>query len=222
MKRIFEGQVYEILPLSNGIIFSYCKEIIDQNVVVSFKMLSFETGRITDVAKNIYFVTKFGTNYKAVLKNCGNYITEKAITLPNSKVFLLSPEGEAQIIDDDGTPIWKGSLSYRSFKATDIALYKNVIWSCYSDSNVLVRYNPSTMREELRIGGNKSPFDAPRSLFVEGNTVTVVNSASKKLVEVNLDSYTVLEREEFEEPPKQYVKVGKYRFVLLESGIYLL
>jgi len=47
MKRIFEGQVYEILPLSNGIIFSYCKEIIDQNVVVSFKMLSFETGRIT-------------------------------------------------------------------------------------------------------------------------------------------------------------------------------
>lgn len=222
MKPIFEGEVYEILPLSNGIIFSYCKDIIDQNIVVAFKMLSFENGRMTDIAKNIYLLTKFGNNYKAVIENCDNYITVKSILLPNSKVFLLSSDGEAQLIDTDGTPIWKGILSYRGFNASDIVLYKNTLWACYSDSNVMVRYNLANMREELRIGGNKSPFNKPKNLFIEGNTVTVSNQGSQKLTQVNLDSYTTLDCEEFEEPVKQYVKSDNYRFVLLDSGIYML
>lgn len=222
MKQVFQGEVYEILPLSNGIIFSYCKDIIDQNVVVAFKMLSFETGRFTDIAKNIYLLTKFGNNYKAVIENCPNYITVKSILLPNSKVFLLSQDGEAQLIDTDGTPIWKGILAYRGFKASDIVLYKNSLWACYFDSNVMVRYNLSTMREELRIGGNKSPFNKPKSLFIEGSCVTVSNQGSKKLTQVNLDSYTTIDCEEFEEPVKQYIKADKYRFVILDSGIYMI
>ena len=86
MKKIFEGEVYEILPLSNGIIFSYCKEVIDENIVVAFKMLSFDTGRFTDIAKNIYLLTKFGNNYKAVMANCDNYITVKSIILPSIRL----------------------------------------------------------------------------------------------------------------------------------------
>ena len=222
MKQVFSGEAYEILPLPNGIIFSYCKDIIDQNVVVAFKMLSFETGRFTDIAKNIYLLTKFGNNYKSVIENCENYITVRSILLPNSKVFLLSPDGEAQLIDTDGTPIWKGILSYRGFTASDIVLYKNSLWTCYSDSNVMVRYNLATMREELRIGGNKSPFNQPKSLFVEDNCVTVSNQGSKKLTSLNLDTYAVSDCEEFEEPLKQYIKADKYRFVLLDSGIYML
>ncbi len=222
MKQIFQGEVYEILPMPNGIIFSYCKDIIDQNVVVAFKMLSFETGRFTDIAKNIYLLTKFGNNYKAVIENCENYITVRSILLPNGKVFLLSQNGEAQLIDTDGTPIWKGTLAYRGFTATDIVLYKNSLWACYFDSNVMVRYNLSTMREELRIGGNKSPFNNPKSLFIEDSCVTVCNHGSKKLTQVNLESYTTLDGEEFEEPVKQYIKADKYRFVLLDSGVYMI
>ncbi len=222
MKTVFEGEVYEILPQSNGIIFSYCKDIIDQNVVVAFKMLSFDTGRFTDIAKNIYLLTKFGNNYKAVMENCDNYITVKSILLPNSKVFLLSTDGTAQLIDTDGTPIWKGLLSYRGANASDIVLYKNSLWTCYADSNVMVRYNLATMREELRIGGNKSPFDKPKSLFIEGNTVTVSNQGSQKLTQVNLDSYTILDCEEFQEPVNQYIKSNNYRFVLLKSGVYMI
>ena len=78
------------------------------------------------------------------------------------------------------------------------------------------------MREELRIGGNKSPFDKPRDLFIDGDTVMVSNQGSKKLVEVNLNSYSVFEYEEFEEPLYQYIKVGDNRFAVLESGLYLI
>lgn len=222
MKQVFGGEVYEILPTSNGIIFSYCKDIIDDNVVVAFKMLSFENGRFTDIAKNIYLLTKFGNNYKAIIENCDNYITVKSILLPNSKVFLLSQNGEAKLIDTDGSPIWQGQMSYRSYSASDIVLYKNSLWACYSECNAMVRYSLSTMREELRIGGNKSPFANPKSLFIEGNTVTVSNQSSQKLTQVNLDTYSITEGEQFEEPVNQYVKSGNYRFVLLKSGVYML
>ena len=57
MKKIFEGEVFEILPLSGGIIFSYLNKVTEDGVIVSYKMISFETGRFTDVAKNIYMLS---------------------------------------------------------------------------------------------------------------------------------------------------------------------
>ena len=97
MKKIFSGKVFDVLPLSDGIIFSYCKDVIDENTIVSYKMISFENGHFTDVARNIYLLTKFGNNYKATAMFCGNYITAKSIVLPNSKVFLLEDNGSAAL-----------------------------------------------------------------------------------------------------------------------------
>ena len=85
-----------------------------------------------------------------------------------------------------------------------------------------MRYNLSTMREELRIGGNKSPFNRPEGLFVEGDNIMVCNSGSAKLIQVNLNSYSVFDYEDFEEPIRRYVKVGDYRFAVLDSGLYLI
>lgn len=222
MKPIMKGQIYEILPLSNGIIFSYCKDILGDKVIVSYKMISFDNGGYTDVAKNIYLLTKFGTNYRAVVAYCDNYIKAKAIVLPGNRVFLLLPNGVARMLDADTSELWMGELTYRGNPPSDIALYKNTLWASYDESNVLLRFNVSTMREELRIGGNHSPFNKPRDLFVDGENVMVCNSGSHKLTQVNLNSYTVFDFEEFEEPVYQYVRVGDYRFVILESGLYLL
>ena len=222
MQKIFEGEIFEILPLSNGIIFSYCKDVVDENIMVAYKMISFENGRFTDVAKNVYLVTKFGNNYKAVAEQCDNYITVKSILLPNGKVFLMQTDGTAKLLDTDATPIWTGSLIYRSCTPTDIILHNNALWVSYADCNVLVRFNLSTMREELRIGGAKSPFAKPRDMFLEGDNAMVSNQGSQKLVNINLKEYTVEDCEEFQEPLYQYVNVAGNRFVVLQSGLYLI
>lgn len=222
MKEIFRGEIYEVMPLSDGIIFSYCKDILDENIVVAYKMVSFDNGRITDVAKNIYMVTKFGNNYKAISAVCDNYITVKSIVLPNGKVFLLSTDGTARLLDNDATPIWTGDMTYRRNKPTDIILHDNALWCCYADSNVILRYNLSTMREELRIGGVKSPFDKPRSMFLDGDDVYVSNQGSQKITKVNLSSYTVSDYDTFDEPLYQYTNVGGNEFVVLESGLYII
>lgn len=222
MKKIFSGEVYEVMPLPGGIIFSYCMDVMGEKRRVAYKMISFEDGYFTDITGNIYLLTKFGNNYKAVAKLCDNYILARSIVLPNSKVFLLLTDGTAQLLDIDASPIWTGELKYRGYNASDIALYKNVLWASFPECNVLLRYNLATMREELRIGGNKSPFDKPQSLFVDGDSVMVSNVGSKKLIQVDLNSYNVFEYEEFSEPVRQYVKVGDNRFAVLDSGLYLI
>lgn len=222
MKQIFEGEVYEILPLSNGIVFSYCKEATENEVTVAYKMISFDTGRINDIAKNVYLMTKYGNNYKEIIKHCDNYITTKSIVLPSGKVFLLLNGGVAKLVDSDSTIIWQGNFNYRTFSASDIVIHKNSIWATFPDCNVLLRYNLNTMREELRIGGNKSPFQQPKSMFLEGNCVTVCNKGSQKLTQVNLESYVVLDDETFDEEVLQYLKTELYRFVILKSGLYII
>jgi hypothetical protein len=223
MKQIFSGEVFEVMPLSNGIIFSYCKEIVEgEGVMVAYKMISFDNGKITDVAKNIYLITKFGSNYKSVSAVCENYIEVKSLLLPGGKILLLGTDGQASLLDGDATPIWSGELKYRGNPVTDIVMCKNSLWASCAESNVLLRYNIATMREELRIGGNKSPFNKPSSLFAEEETLIVTNGASSKLTEVNVNTYGVSELETFEEPVKQYIRVGEFRFVVLNSGLYVI
>lgn len=223
METIFNGEVCELLPLSNGLIFSYCKDRVDEKQAdIAYKMISFEDGRVSFVTTPMYQLTKFGSNYKAVMEYCDNFIADKALVIPGGKVFLMRSSGAAYFLNNDATPLWTGSLTYRSSAPSDIALYNNSLWASYDEYNVLLRYNLSTMREELRIGGNSSPFDKPGELFVQGDNVIVSNRGSGKLLQVNLNTYSVTEKESFNEPVYQYLAVSDYRFVILKSGLYLI
>jgi len=95
MKRVFEGEVYDIIPQPNGIVFSYCKEKSDEHILVSYKMYSLENNKTTDVAKNIYLLSKFGSNYRSVTEGFLNHVTVRSVIFPNGKVFTLERDGKA-------------------------------------------------------------------------------------------------------------------------------
>lgn len=222
MERIFEGEVYEIVPQAQGIVFSYCKGSSGDNVLVAYKMLSVETGVMTDVAKNIYLLSKFGSNYRASSELCSNYVTARSVVLPSGRVFLCTENGNAYLIDGDGLPVWSGDFKYKGNVPSDIAIHKNSLWACYNKSGVLLRFSLNTMREELRIGGSSSPFDKPNDIFISGDTAVISNSGSNKLLKVDLNTYNVREYKEFSEAVYSYAKIKNYEFVLLESGVYVL
>ncbi len=221
MKQIFEGQVYEILSISGGIMFSYCKEALEDQIVVGYKMISFDNGRITDVAKNAFLGAKYGTNYQEILKKCEHYITDRIIHLQNEKMLIYSKNGILKLLNADTSVLWQGTLSYRNYNASDFIIYKSALWACFPECDVMLRYNLSTMHEELRIGGKKSPFSKPRSLFLENDDAYVCNIGSKRIVKVNLADYTVNEHLEFSEEVYQYFKSDIYGFVILKSGLYM-
>lgn len=222
MQRLFSGEVYDIVPKTDGLIFSYCKGAVEGDVVVGYKMISTQNGTITDVAKNIYLLAKFGSDYNIAVSLCDNYVTSKALLMPSGRLFVCTSGGAANYIDGDGTVSWSGELKYRDRAPSDIALYKNNVWGCFAHNNVLIRFNPTTMREDLRIGGRQSPFSGPRNIFIKDSIATVSNTVSKSLTRVNLENYTVEEYRAFDETVYSYIQVGAFEFVLLESGLYVL
>ncbi len=222
MKKIFDGKIYEMLPKTDGILFPYQKAIIDQGDVVWYKMFSLENTSLSDVSETIYWNIKFGSNYNVALDVCNNFVTEKAIMLPNGRLFLVNDNGQVFVIDPDGMINIGGEMKYREETPSAIAYYKNSIWASFKESNVLIRFNINTMRAELRIGGKKSPFEAPEDIFVDGENAYVCNSGSNKIVRINLESYITEDYYGFEESVHSYVKSGKCEFVLLDSGLYII
>lgn len=219
MKKIFEGIVYDVVPKVDGIIF-FCRESEEENV--SVKMLSTVDGRLIEADLYAYVGCKMGTNANTVVKYCNNYVLDNIIPLANGETFICKQNGEACILDSEGTPYWTGEIKYRENAPDSVALYKSSIWASFSDGNVLIRFNLSTMRAELRIGGQTSPFDHPQDIFIDGEWAYVCNSGTKKIVKINLESYAVEDLYNFEEEVYSYVKSGNYEFVVLKSGLYVI
>lgn len=222
MERIFAGEVYEALLQPNEVIFSYCKEVSEDKVLVAYKMYSLDTKTITDVAKNVYLLSKFGVNYRVALEHCDNYVTASSIVFSSGSVFVCNTDGSAFLIDADGQCVWTGELKYKGVAPSDIAVSNNTVWASYAKAGILMRYNSATLREELRIGGQNSPFDKPNNIFIDNNIAVVSCSDSNKLVRVDLDNYTVEDYKEFTETVYSYLKNKDTEFVLMESGLYVL
>lgn len=223
MERLFEGKVYEILPLSNGIIFSYLKDELEIGDYVEYKMISFDNRRLSNVVKSTYMLAKFGMDAKEIKRICENYITIKSLIIPGGRVFLLEPDGKSHLVDGGGEIIYSGDLTYKGNKPSDISLVGGALWAVYPDCDVILKYNLSTMREELRIGGAKSPFSRPVDIFpVSEDEIIVSNEGDATLVKINLNNFSVSVEERFLEPVKQYIEVANHKFVILESGLYIL
>lgn len=220
MKKVFSGTVYDIIKKPDGLIFSYLEEVLTDGVLIKFKMLDARSGVITDVTKNVYLLTKFSSNYKPAVSRCDNFITAKTIILPSGKLFLCKENGECLLFDPDGSVVWNGIILYRDNPPSDIALYGNSIWASFAKENALVRFNIENIREELRIGGEKSPFSSPRGIYIDGNTAIISNYGSNSLTKVHLDTYSVEQYYTFEQSVKSYIREGIYRFALLKDGIY--
>ncbi len=222
MKKIFDGKIYELLPKTDGILFPYQKAVVDEGDIVWYKMFSLENSAMADVSETIYWNIKFGSNYTVAVDLCKNFVSEKALMLPNGRLFLVNNNGQVFIIDPDGMINIGGEIKYRDQTPSAIAFYKNSIWASFKEGNVLIRFNINTMRAELRIGGKASPFDCPEDIYIEGEYAYVCNSGSNKLIKISLENYTVEERYNFEEPLRAYVKSGNCEFVLLDSGLYII
>ena len=221
MKQIFSGEVFEAIPGSSGMVFSYRRgNTEDGDVILGFKMLNFESGAVDDVAKNVYLLAKFGTNYSAVLRHCTNYVTAKALMLSEGKVFLLNLDGSAYLIDGDGEPLWSGQLKYKGRVPGTLAIHNNSLWGTFYDLDALVRFNLSTLRDEIRIGKKGGMLQNPKGLFIEDNTAYVCSYTGNKTVKIDLSLFTAETLYTFNMPISSYIRAKNREYALLKSGLY--
>ena len=223
MKTVFKGEIINVVADNNGLVIAYVHERTEDKIMVAYKNISFDNGKISNVPRNLYELTKFGTNYKDIISIVKNHILTHSVLLENGKTFTVDTDGTAYLFDTDGGLIWKGELIYRKAKPTGIAVCSRHLWVAFGELNVIMRMNLSTMHEELRLGGgDSSPFINPINLFSDGNNLLLCTKDGTDILSVNTNTYSIDTYRSFEKGVKQYLKCADYEFAVLEDGIYLL
>lgn len=223
MKTVFKGEIINVVADNNGLVIAYVHEKTEDKIMVAYKSISFDNGKINNVPRNLYELTKFGTNYKDIISIIKNHITTNSVLLENGKTFTVDTDGTAYLFDTDGGLIWKGVLIYRKAKPTSIAVLQRHLWVAFGELNVIMRMNLATMHEELRLGGgDSSPFIKPINLFPNKDSLLLCTEGGNEILAVNTNTYAIETYKTFERPIKQYLKCGEYEFAVLDDGIYLL
>ena len=225
MKQLFAEQIYDILEVEQGFIVVYKRAEIENKVVVSYKSVSLDNGVVTQRTRADYDFVKYGDYASKLAFKSGNFVTNNCIKLEDGRTFAASTDGEAKILDKDGYTEWEGTIRYKESGPSSVAAYGHTLWVAFAERNALVRFNLRTMREELRIGGSTdSAFSGPKGLWVDElqGKLIVCNSKGNNILEVNMKTYTVVERATFNEPVYKYLRIGNNEFVILRSGLYLL
>ena len=222
MKLIAKDKVFSLHALPDGFLYSYLIEEMEGQIKVGYKMVSFSGGKISNVTKNIYMLTKFGNAYKYFDSKIKNYLTCFALPLENGDCFVLEKDGSATLFGADGEESWKGSLLYKKTAPGGLAVSGDSLWISFSDANVLIRYDLKTLRQELRIGGEHSPFSYPTGLFPGGSKLFICSGKDNCIWKMDTSTYATEMYYPFEESVKDYQFITKYEIAVLESGIYLL
>ncbi len=223
MEKISPHKAYSLHALPDGLLFPYLIESIEETnqYRIGYKMVTFSTGKISNVTKSIFMMTKFGPDYKLFIDRIKNYLTCFSILMENGQTFVVEKDGTATLFSGE-EELWNGKLLYQNTAPGGIASSGKSLWASYPEHNVLVRYNLKTLREELRIGGQNSPFVKTEGIFPAGSKLFVCNTGSNSIWKIDANNYITELYYQFDEPIYDYKFIGKYEIVSLESGVYLL
>lgn len=223
MKCIFEGKVLHMMPIPSGIVAAVLSDVTeDEKMVVEYRMISLETGQIQRITNSVYLLAKFGASHKSAEMQVTNHLTCRTCMLPDGELLAVEEDSSAKLLDSDGFAKWVGVIKYKGEAPCDVVYDGEHIWAAFTENNTLLRFDPASMREELRIGGKKGEtgFNSPVGVFAENDELFVSNSQSHQIWKINTKTYEAAEYMTFEEPVYAYVKCHGREVVLLESGIY--
>ncbi len=223
LNKIYEENAVEILAVPDGVIIVSQEENFEDQAVVTFKYYSFRSRKTLSVTRDVYLRAKFGDAYQEISSQLPDYINYNVAQLPDGELLCVYPTGESYLFSAGGKQVWKGELKYKNFGPSGVACVGRSVWLSFADGDTILRYNPRTMREELRIGSRSdNAFSRPCGLCGSDLGLIVCNRESCCVELVNPDNYTVERIYSFNEPVYHYVRSGVENIVLLDSGVYVI
>ncbi len=220
MKQISDDKVFSLHPLPDGFIYSYLVGRAEDKVKIGYKMVSFENGKSSKVTKSIFMLAKFGADYKSFADKIKNYVTCFGFPFEDGRTLVIETDGSATIFGLGGDEIWTGSLLYCDCPPSGAAVSGNTLWLSYSDKNTIIKYDLKNHRQELRIGGENSPFSGPTGLLPAGSKLFICCPDIKAIWKLDCSTYQTELYLDFNEPVRDYKFINKYEIALLDSGLY--
>lgn len=221
MIQIFGENCIHIMRTEDGFaaVFNTARE--DGKPELGFKRVSVREDTARDIDKDYFKLLKFGFDYADVKAQIDNYLFSICKPVDKQHRFIVEADGTAKILDRQGNLTSKGNFSYQDHAPVDIAIGENVVWASYPELNTAVRYNLSTLRQELRIGGAQSKvLHAPNGLLLQDQQLYICNAAENQILLLDTVNFTVQEHLGFGEPVYQYIRIDGFNIVRLKSGVY--
>ncbi len=224
MKRVFDESALNIAQLPNGFIIAFKKadNDDDERIVVAYNLVSFENESVSPVTRSVYQLAKFGQGYKEIEQRLNNPFYWNTQFLPGDRLLAYYPNGEYMLFDTESKLINKGQLVCEDKGPSGMALTGRGMFLAFKEGKRISLINPETFAEELYIGGKNSAFGKLESVFSEGNYLYVCDSEKCGVWRVDTRDLSVSMYAEFGEPVYQYMVIGDYTLVRLESGVYSL
>lgn len=215
--------VFDIIAFSNGIIYTKKKELDNGSVRVRFYGYDVKRMQGTPVTKSVYLLNKYGSEYKKIAEQLGDYVSCDADVLPTRQTVVVYPSGEMGLFSADGEMLWSEDLAYHDAEIRGAACDGRLIWSVVPDLNCVVSYSLSHKKFSMRIGSETSEaFQHPVSIARYNDELFVCNRDSNKVRTINLKDYSVSDFRIFDEPVYKYLRTCGKEIAVLESGVYVL
>lgn len=221
MIKIFDEKCIHIMQTKDGFVAVLQTEDEDGRPHFRFKHISVKEDTARDIDKDYFKILKFGRHYDNLKMQMDNYLLTICKPLEKDICFTVAPNGIVKILDKQGCLINQGDFNYQSCIPFDVAIGDNVVWASYPELNTAVRYNLSTLRQELRIGGAESKvLHAPNGLLLQDQQLYICNASENQILLLDTVNFTVQEHFSFNEPVYQYIKIEGFNIVRLKSGVY--
>ncbi|NLA77041.1 MAG: hypothetical protein GX851_04320, partial [Clostridiales bacterium] len=206
MKKLMDIDIIDIIPFSKGLIFARKESAHNDSVKVSFFGYDLNTERAAPVTKGVYLLNKFGSSYKPIVEQIGDYVSCDVGILPNAHTSVVYPTGEMGLFDENGMLYWTGDLMYHDLPVRGVAPDNKHIWCVVPENNSVIRYSLSSEKVVLRIGGDRSTaFASPVSLNMFDGELYICNQDSCRIRTINTKDYSVKDYKLFEEPVHRYI-----------------
>ncbi len=222
MRKIIDS-VFDVIAFSNGIIYTKKKVLDNGAVKVNFYGYDIKRMQGTPVTKSVYLLNKYGSEYKKIAEQLGDYVSCAADVTTTRQTVVVYPSGEMGIFSSDGKMVWSEDLLYHGSAICGAVCDERLVWSVVPDLNCVVSYSLSHKKFSMRIGSEGSDsFEHPVSLSRYDNELFVCNSGSKKVRTISLKDYSVSDFRIFDEPIYKYLRSCGKEIAVLESGVYVL
>lgn len=224
MKQIFGNSAVSLVAVERSVVFASLEKKLENGEFKSwltFHQHNFDTGVTNAITKNAYLNFLFTSHNEFLKENLDDYINYTALFTDKDGAIVLNPSGIASLYDADDKFKWRGSLKYKGYVPGDAVVYQDQLWCSYPDSNTLIRYNTTSMRQEYKIGtGVTDSLDEPFGLFVQGDTLFITSQTTGLIQTLDLKTFALKDLYKLDEPVKKYVKVDSQEVILTNTGIY--
>lgn len=223
MIKIVKGQLLDVIELEVGFIYAQRAKITGGQDTVAFFAYDKDNNKTLPVKVKMYLGAKFGSQYRPIAKELGNYISCDCEVLQSNGVITMSDDGSMKLFDTEGEIVMKEKLIYQNCYVKSLAVDGTCFWCVCPERNSIVKFSPIEKRVMFRIGGGANiAFRGPHFVYKNDKYLYIGCNNQKLIRRLNLENYSVVDYVKSDEKIKKYFKINNNEYLWTESGVFLL